>query len=138
MRKVKVNAPATVANLVCGFDILGMALNDPQDEMTLSLSDEPGIRIRHTDEYNLSESPYQNVAGVALLALMEECEEQAGFDLIIHKQIKPGSGLGSSAASSAGAVVAANLFIRQYIFKGRPCTLCYEWRKACQRSKACR
>lgn len=111
MREIKVNVPATVANLVCGFDILGMALNDPQDEMTLSLSDEPGVRIRHTDEYNLSESPSQNVAGVALLALMEECEEKAGFDLIIHKHIKPGSGLGSSAASSAGAVVAANYLL---------------------------
>jgi homoserine kinase len=108
MTTVKVIAPATVANLVCGFDILGMALNDPEDEMTLSLSDEPGIRIRHTDEYGLSELPSGNVAGVALEALMEEYGKPIGFDLIIHKQIKPGSGLGSSAASSAGAVVAAN------------------------------
>jgi homoserine kinase len=108
MTTVKVIAPATVANLVCGFDILGMALNDPEDEMTLSLSDEPGIRIKHTDEYGLSELPSGNVAGVALEALLEEYGKPIGFDLIIHKQIKPGSGLGSSAASSAGAVVAAN------------------------------
>lgn len=108
MTTVKVIAPATVANLVCGFDILGMALNDPEDEMTLSLSDEPGIRIKHTDEYGLCELPSENVAGVALEALMAEYGKPLGFDLIIHKQIKPGSGLGSSAASSAGAVVAAN------------------------------
>jgi homoserine kinase len=108
MTTVKVIAPATVANLVCGFDILGMALNDPEDEMTLSLSDQPGIRIRHTDEYGLSELPSGNVAGVALEALIAEYGKPVGFDLIIHKQIKPGSGLGSSAASSAGAVVAAN------------------------------
>ena len=108
MTTVKVIAPATVANLVCGFDILGMALNDPEDEMTLSLSDEPGIRIRHTDEYGLSELPAENVAGVALEALMAEYGNQLGLILIIQKHIKPGSGLGSSAASSAGAVVAAN------------------------------
>ena len=108
MTTVKVIAPATVANLVCGFDILGMALNDPEDEMTLSITDKPGISIRHTDDYGLSEQPSQNVAGVALQALMEEYEKPVGFELTIHKRIMPGSGLGSSAASSAGAVVAAN------------------------------
>ena len=113
MKEVKVTAPATIANLVCGFDILGMALKAPYDEMTLSLSDEPGIKIRHTDDYNLPESPENNVAGVALQALLEdpiaiELKRSIGFNLVVHKNIKPGSGLGSSAASSAGAVVAAN------------------------------
>lgn len=108
MKEIKVLAPATIANLVCGFDILGMALKEPYDEMTLSLSDEPGIIIKHTDEYNLPEDPLQNVSGVALQALMEEYKKPVGFHLTIHKNIKPGSGLGSSAASSAGAVVAAN------------------------------
>ncbi len=111
MRKIKVTAPATVANLVCGFDILGMALNDPEDEMTMSLSPQPGIRIQHTDDYGLSEEVSQNVAGVALQALLEEYDKPVGFDLTIHKRIKPGSGLGSSAASSAGAVVAANYLL---------------------------
>ncbi len=113
MKEVKVKAPATIANLVCGFDILGMALKAPYDEMTLSLSDVPGIKIRHTDDYNLPESPENNVAGVALQALLEdpiavELKRPIGFNLVVHKNIKPGSGLGSSAASSAGAVVAAN------------------------------
>jgi len=108
MKTVKIIAPATIANLVCGFDVLGMALNEPQDEMTLSLSDQPGIRIQHTDEYNLPVVPAQNVAGAALLALMDEHDKPVGFDLIINKCIKPGSGLGSSAASAAGVVVAAN------------------------------
>jgi homoserine kinase len=103
-----IQAPATVANLVCGFDVLGMALNDPQDEMELTLSDEPGLRISHTDSYSLPTEPAKNVAGAALLALMEEYGKPAGFDLVVNKKIKPGSGLGSSAASSAGAVVAAN------------------------------
>ncbi|HSN08756.1 MAG TPA: homoserine kinase [Hanamia sp.] len=108
MKEIKVLAPATIANLVCGFDILGMALKAPFDEMTLSLSDKPGIVIKHTDEYNLPEEPEKNVSGAALLALMEEYKKPVGFHLTIHKHIKPGSGLGSSAASSAGAVVAAN------------------------------
>jgi homoserine kinase len=113
MKEIKITAPATIANLVCGFDILGMALKAPYDEMTLSLTEEPRIHIRHTDDYNLPESPENNVAGVALQALIEdpivaELKKPIGFNLTVHKNIKPGSGLGSSAASSAGAVVAAN------------------------------
>lgn len=108
MRAVTVRANASVANLVCGFDVLGMALEDPYDEMTLTLLNKREIRIRHTDAYGLPEAPEKNVAGVALLELMQECEEEVGFELTVHKHIKPGSGLGSSAAGSAGAVVAAN------------------------------
>ncbi len=108
MQKVKVLAPATVANLVCGFDILGMALNDPQDIMEMSLLDEPVIRIKHADEYDLPVAPEKNVAGASLLALREAYNKKIGFEVTITKCIKPGSGLGSSAASSAGAVVAAN------------------------------
>ncbi|MBA3674733.1 MAG: homoserine kinase [Chitinophagaceae bacterium] len=108
MNSVKIKSPATIANLVCGFDILGLALNDPQDVMQLTLSDVPGIRIQHTDIYNLPVIPEKNVAGVALLELMNELDSKPGFELVIEKCIKPGSGLGSSAASAAGVVVAAN------------------------------
>ncbi len=108
MKEIKVLAPATIANLVCGFDILGMAMKAPFDEMTLSFTDEPGLVIKHTDDFNLPEEPEKNVAGAALMALIEEYKKPVGFHLSIHKHIKPGSGLGSSAASSAGAVVAAN------------------------------
>ncbi len=117
MKKIKIIAPATVANLVCGFDVLGMALNDPQDTMELQLSDEPGLRIKHTDGYNLPEEPLQNVAGAALLAMMHEYGKPLGFDLTVNKSIKPGSGLGSSAASSAGAVVAANHLLNNIFSK---------------------
>lgn len=108
MNEIKIHAPATIANLVCGFDILGLAIKSPYDEMTLSLRNEPGIIIKHTDDYQLPEAAEKNVAGVALRALMDEYKKPTGFNLIIHKNIKPGSGLGSSAASAAGAVVAAN------------------------------
>lgn len=108
---IKVSAPATVANLVCGFDILGMALNDPQDIMEVSLLADPIIRIKHEDEYDLPVEPEKNVAGAALIALQEAHEKKIGFEVKINKCIKPGSGLGSSAASSAGAVVAANYLL---------------------------
>lgn len=108
MKAVKVLCPATVANMVCGFDILGMALNNPRDIMYVRLSDQPGIKICHDDDHGLSTVPEQNVAGVALQALMHELQNPPGFEVTIDKRIKPGSGLGSSAASAAGAVVAAN------------------------------
>ncbi|CAN5736187.1 homoserine kinase [soil metagenome] len=115
--KVKVKIPASVANMVCGFDILGMAINDPFDEMELTLSDVPGLRIKHTDDFGLPVEPEKNVAGVSLLALMEEYGKNIGFDMVVHKNIKPGSGLGSSAAAAAGAVVAANHLLNQVFSK---------------------
>lgn len=112
LHKVKVAAPATVANLVCGFDVLGMALNEPSDIMEIAFNDLGRLRISHTDGYDLPTDPEKNVAGAALLALMAEMgEDKRGFDLSITKNIKPGSGLGSSAASSAGAVAAANMLL---------------------------
>ncbi len=107
-RIVKIHAPATVANMVCGFDILGFAVNEPYDEMQIRFSDKSGITIINDDEYNLPTEPEKNVAGAALIAMMDEIETGFGFELTIKKNIKPGSGVGSSAASAAGAVVAAN------------------------------
>ncbi len=107
-KSIKILAPATIANLVCGFDVLGMALNNPCDIMEVSLSDIPGIRIKHTDIYNLPTKPEENVAGVSLLEMMQELDKNIGFEVVIEKHIKPGSGLGSSAASAAGIVVAVN------------------------------
>ncbi|HUR11810.1 MAG TPA: homoserine kinase [Flavitalea sp.] len=111
MKQVKLRSPASIANLVCGFDIIGMSLKEPFDEMTISQTMEQGIVIEHQDSHGLSTEPSQNVAGVALLAMMEEVGEPTGFRICINKQIKPGSGLGSSAASAAGAVVGANALL---------------------------
>ena len=108
MKKVRVHSPATVANLVCGFDILGMALSAPYDIMDLVLTEQPGIIIHNEDEFGLPTDPEKNVAGVVLLSVLEKIQQPIGFDLTIKKQIKPGSGIGSSAASAAGAAVAAN------------------------------
>jgi homoserine kinase len=110
-KTITIKAPATIANLVCGFDIIGLALEEPYDVMTLTRKDSPGLTIKHIDEYGLPEKPEDNVAGASLLALMEAYETELGFELTIDKRIKPGSGLGSSAASAAGAVYAANKLI---------------------------
>ena len=117
---IKIKAPATVANMVCGFDILGFAVNNPYDEMEMRwmtrTNNEPSIVIINIDDYQLPTDPEKNVAGAALLALLEEYEEKADapkikFEVKINKLIKPGSGVGSSAASSAGAVVGANYLL---------------------------
>ena len=108
MQKVKIKSPATVANLVCGFDILGMALHEPYDIMEIKLLDEPKIIIHNKDVFGLPTEPEKNVAGVVLLSVMERMNNKVGFEIEIEKRIKPGSGLGSSAASAAGVAVAAN------------------------------
>ena len=114
---IRIHSPATVANMVCGFDILGFAVNEPYDEMRIRFTDQPGITIVNEDEYQLPTQPEKNVAGAALLALMEELDAPIGFELSIRKQIKPGSGVGSSAASAAGAVMAANRLLQDRFSK---------------------
>lgn len=111
MKKVMVHAPGTVANLVCGFDILGLALNEPNDIMELTLLDEPVVRIINRDAFDLPTEPEKNVAGVVLLSIMEKTGHQFGFEVTIEKHIKPGSGIGSSAASAAGAAVGAGFLL---------------------------
>lgn len=108
MDSVRVHAPATVSNVVCGFDCLGFALSEPFDEIVVSKIDEPMIRITHADDYGLPTDPDKNVAGVALRAMLDSLGADFGFEVEIKKNIKPGSGIGSSSASSSGAVVAAD------------------------------
>ncbi|MEO8146274.1 MAG: homoserine kinase, partial [Bacteroidia bacterium] len=101
-------APATIANIVCGFDILGLALNDPLDKFLIRKTTTKGVTIINKDNYNLPTDPVKNVSGAALLALLEKVEEEIGFEIESTKSIMPGSGIGSSAASAAGVVVGAN------------------------------
>jgi homoserine kinase len=108
MKKVTARCPGTVANLVCGFDILGMALHEPFDTMEVTLLDNPGIIISSRDGFPLPTDPALNTAGAPLIEMLAEWPQPIGFEVVIDKKIKPGSGIGSSAASAAGAVVAAN------------------------------
>ncbi|MGZ3952229.1 MAG: homoserine kinase [Flavisolibacter sp.] len=108
MDLVKIKSPATVANLVCGFDVLGMCLHEPYDEMEIKLIGERKIIIESADGYPLPTDPQHNTAGAPLIEMIKTIDEEIGFEVLIHKNIKPGSGLGSSAASASGVVVAAN------------------------------
>ncbi len=107
-KEIIIHAPATVANLVCGFDVLGLCLAEPYDIMQVRLLDEKQVIIRTTDNFPLPLDPAMNTAGAPLLEMIAVLKQDVGFEVIITKQIKPGSGIGSSAASAAGAVVAAN------------------------------
>lgn len=108
MTTIKLQSPATVANMVCGFDILGFCVNMPFDIMEVKLLNEKKVVINNPGSSLLPTEPHLNTAGASLLDMLEELPDDTGFEVTIEKRIKPGSGLGSSAASAAGAVVAAN------------------------------
>jgi homoserine kinase len=108
MKEIKIFTPATVANISCGFDILGLCLDTVGDEMVVREVPEKGIKITKITGQKLPLETHENVAGVAGLALLEKVDASVGYEIEIHKKIKPGSGIGSSAASAAGAVFAIN------------------------------
>jgi homoserine kinase len=108
MNEIKIFVPATIANVSCGFDVLGLCLDTVGDEMTIRKTVQKGITISKIIGQDLPLDPTKNVAGVAALALIEKVNIDFGFDIEIVKNIKPGSGIGSSAASAAGAVFGIN------------------------------
>ena len=111
MESIKVFCPATIANISCGFDVLGVALDAVGDEMVVRKTKQKGIRITKLEGQDLPMETVQNVAGVAGLALLTASDYDGGFDIEIYKKIKAGSGIGSSAASSTGAVWAMNALL---------------------------
>ena len=108
MKELKIFTPASVANISCGFDILGLCLDTVGDEMIVREVPEKGIKITKVIGKNLPLETHKNVAGVAGLALLEKVDTSVGYEIELYKKIKPGSGIGSSAASAAGAVFAIN------------------------------
>jgi len=108
MKEIKIFTPATVANISCGFDILGLCLDTVGDEMIVREVPEKGIKLTKITGQKLPLETHENVAGVAGLALLEQVDASVGYEIEIYKKIKPGSGIGSSAASAAGAVFAIN------------------------------
>ena len=111
MNEVKVFCPASVANVSCGFDILGFCLDEIGDEMIIRKTSKPGINIIKIKGENLPYESKKNVAGVAATSLLNKFPTNFGFEIEIYKNIKAGSGIGSSAASSAGTVFAINKLI---------------------------
>ena len=108
MESIKVFSPGSITNLSCGYDILGVCLQNRGDEITVKKTNKKEIIIRSNDDYNISKDINKNVAGIAAQALLKNIDIDFGFEIEIKKGIKPGSGIGSSAASSAGTVFAIN------------------------------
>lgn len=114
MDSVRVFAPASVGNAIVGFDILGLALSMPGDEIVARFSTLPGLRIVAItgDGGRLPYEPEKNTAGMAARALLEHLNQtDVGIELEIHKRMPFGSGLGSSAASAVGGAYAVNLLL---------------------------
>lgn len=106
--EIKIFSPATVANVACGFDVLGFCLDTIGDEMIIRKTIKKGISINKVEGFDLPTSVGKNVAGVSALAMIADAQPEFGFEIEIYKTIKPGSGIGSSSASAAGSVFAIN------------------------------
>lgn len=107
---IKVRASASVANVSCGFDCIGYAITEPVDTLTIHIKDTPGIDITLSGSKadTIPAIAKYNTAGMAIMSLLDELNINQGFDVLIDKGIPPGSGLGSSAASAAAAIVGVN------------------------------
>jgi len=113
MKKVKIFAPATVANLGCGFDVAGMAIDSTGDVLEISTAPGTGLSIENHSGVELPSDVEDNVTTPAVRALVAAyVAERGGADQRVHidilQKILPGSGIGSSAASSAAAVWGLN------------------------------
>ena len=108
MDYLKIFAPATVANVSCGFDSLGFAVDAIGDEMTFTKTTKKGIKITNITGANLTYDVDKNAASAVVKKVLNEANADFGIELTIHKGFSPGSGLGSSAASAAGAAFGAN------------------------------
>ena len=120
MNELRIFCPATIANLSCGFDVMGLCLEAIGDEMVIRKSDKKGLQIVKVVGADLPFEIEKNVAGVAAQSLLDAFlikqnktvfELDFGFEIEIYKNIKAGSGIGSSAASAAGAVFGLNVLL---------------------------
>lgn len=106
--EIKIFSPATVANVACGFDVLGFCLDSVGDDMVIRKTIKKGIYITKIKGFDLPFEAQLNVAGVSALAMYNAIDVDFGFEIEIYKNIKPGSGIGSSAASAVGSVFGMN------------------------------
>jgi len=118
--QVHVFAPATAANLVCGFDILGLALEKPGDEVKMTRSNKPGVRLLKItgDDGRLPLDPAKNTVSACVQMLLKHLNrEDVGVEIELYKQMPIGSGLGSSAASTVAGLYAINQLLGQPLTK---------------------
>lgn len=108
-KKIRAKAPATVSNLNCGFDVIGLALDGPYDTVEIELTGTGRVEIAEIIGCAaLSRDPLKNVVGMVLKAMADRMGEGTGFRVRLEKGIRPGSGIGSSGASAAASAFAAN------------------------------
>jgi len=106
---IAVFAPATVANVVCGFDVLGFAVNEPGDEVVMRITDKPGITISKItgDDGRLPMDPAKNTVSVSVQHYLNSIgRNDIGLNIELHKKMPIGSGLGSSSASTVAGLFA--------------------------------
>ena len=108
MNNIKVFSPASVSNVCCGFDVLGFSIEGLGDDIFIQKSNSKGVKIKRLTGYKIPVDDKKNTAYVAAKALLDYLNIDEGFNIEINKNIKPGSGIGSSAASAVGAVYGIN------------------------------
>lgn len=111
---IKVFAPATVANVVCGFDVLGFAVNEPGDEVVMRVTNKPGITISKItgDDGRLPLDPAKNTVSVSVQHYLDSIDRKdLGLDIELHKKMPIGSGLGSSSASTVAGLYAVKTLL---------------------------
>jgi homoserine kinase len=111
MKEIKVFAPATVANVVCGFDVLGFAVNEPGDEVIMRMVDEPGVRLLKItgDDGRLPLDSTRNTVSASVQHYLKHLNRpDIGVEIELHKKMPIGSGLGSSSASTVAGLFAIN------------------------------
>lgn len=103
-------APATIGNVICGFDVFGLALESPGDRVTVRLTPDSGLRISRIlgDGGRLPTDPGLNSATVGISALLREADRSEGMEVVVEKGLPLSGGMGGSAASAVAAVVAAD------------------------------
>jgi len=108
MDQIKVFSPATVANVSCGYDAMGFALETLGDDMIFTKTNSKDVIISKIEGANLPYEAHKNAAGVVAQMMLKDSNANFGLDIQIFKNFKPGSGLGSSAASASGTAFAVN------------------------------
>ncbi|WP_373564495.1 homoserine kinase [Sphingobacterium sp. E70] len=128
--EVRVFAPATVANMICGFDILGFAVEQPGDEVIMRRKEQPGVTIKQItgDDGRLPLDPSKNTVSACVQYLLQALNiaSKVGVEIELHKHMPIGSGLGSSAASTVAGLFAINVMLGSPLTKEELLPFCVE------------